>query len=213
VRNALKQPFNRRPEIELAMERGNPVEFLELLSLFDSPRMYAAERERLWGLSQQFATKVRPRALEPLPDEFERAATRAKLSIALLHLGGFAGADALKLEEDRVLSGGRRENITWAPLAEKLRVAWSEELPAQLVKTTDLAAADRLLRALPPYDRSPASLKNPGAQLRQQQAQDFAKFLAALYQKQLNQLSQSQPGSAAEAYFQYSASTYSNYAP
>ena len=43
---------------------------MELVARLDSPRFYAAERKRIWDLSQQFAPKLRARGGEELANEF-----------------------------------------------------------------------------------------------------------------------------------------------
>jgi hypothetical protein len=205
-RAQLRKPFTKeaREDLERHLEDGKPIDYLELLARLDSPRVFAAERARIWTLTQAFAQNLKTRPTEDLANEFQRAAMRSRMSIAMLQLGGFDGANLLRVEWERINKNGKNNSAAWAPLAERLRIVWSRELPEQLAKTKDPAAADLLLRVFSAWDKPVTPVPNPGGRLRQAEAKEFARFLADLYQKQL---ALAPPNSPAESYYAESERT------
>lgn len=196
----LKAPFDERTVEDLVKRAGEesagPDDHARLNALLTTPFLSAPVRTKVWAAAWKLDCRLQekhakaeapghgkqesaPEPGNPRPGgEDERAALRAELSVELLRLGGFAGADALgqRLGEAGK-AGGPRD-----ALAEDLRGAWADLVPKQLDAETSRAARDRLLRVLPPSDR--AKLRNaadadlnPGAAVRQEERAAFARWL------------------------------------
>jgi len=92
-----------------------------------------------------------PPPLPPGDPEAKPAANRAKVSTALLRIGGLSKADELRARLDRAIVGGSLKDFEG--LSDDLRKAWSDDWPKRLeddFQAGRWADAHRLLRATPP---------------------------------------------------------------
>ena len=107
---------------------------------------------------------------------------RALLALGSLKLAGFAKSDQLEKKEFAEASHSG-EVIAWEGLAERIRVAWTVDVPTEYRKAKELALRDRISRLLPPVDRMPAAdaYENPAGQLQRQAEKAFHQWLADYY--------------------------------
>jgi hypothetical protein len=204
----LYRPFTKE-QLQRWGERintGGPSDYLALQTLLYCPRLELADRLLVLDTGRQLGrhllqqtleqdhaeeggpptgTPVRPEFATGLPEP-AHAGRRARLTLALLELGGLSGIDAMKQELNKVgpdLSGAASQS-----LGDQLRTAWGERLPKQYQSERSLAVKDRLSQALHPFDA--ADIKDASvASLRRQEIQDHWNWLYLRYQAESQALS------------------------
>jgi hypothetical protein len=172
----MRKPFQSKNLEQLLVQCARtdaaPATVVEIQAMLATPLVRGEMRVALWkanlALSRRLhermvaadADKTRPSPpLRPYGDsqrnrfesqERERAAGRALLSIGLLRLGGMEGIEPLEEERKKMLADSTTAD--WNSLGEKMRIAWSQAVPARMNEIHDLAKADCLSRIIPPLD-------------------------------------------------------------
>jgi hypothetical protein len=227
------QPKNLEQMIAQIDKRdATPETFLEMQALLNCPLVPADTRARLWtasvSLSRQLharmdaadADKSHPPTSVPSYTVAEkmrlkkldrgRAASRAALSIGLLHLGGLEEAEALKQQLELHLDAP--EIVDWNILGVKLRLAWGQDVPARMKKLLDagdLAEAACLVRVAGPLDPAVLASARLTANWRQLQAEAAWSWLASYY----GRLARSFPdGSPSEDFYRRASGNYLQFA-
>lgn len=175
-----------------------PEAIAEIDRLLEAPYFSAQERRNLWNHRRELAQKLHQQTREldqaedtakpwkptPPPAPFDsanaegrdrqRALRRARVVVSVLRLGGLSGAEPLESEVGQT----KPDDAGLASLGGKLRHAWAQQIPEQVqsaLQRQELGAADRLCRALHPFDRDPDGAvddpaRNPTLQLRRNEA-------------------------------------------
>lgn len=207
-----------------------PATVLTIDAILTTPYLRAEDRVALWRAGRDLSRKLVQATLEIDWDEDERrqitskqaeyeydrarferkqqelASLRARTSLGILELGGFAAEplarlqDALKGKQDKPAA----EPVPTRTFAQELRQAWTEQLPEQLQQTTDLRLQDRMSRVVLPFDVVPLiddPRTNPTVQRRIQMARELWSWLVDHYRYESRDLD----GSAffAEAAIEY----------
>src|SRR5262249_51935437 len=108
----------------------------------------------------------KPALLETVPTETAtnrldtkdalRALERARISLALLRLGGLPADDLQKLDDQwkqtAEVLGGEKARESLASLASAIRQTWTQRVPELLQPDRDVAERDRLSRVYLPFD-------------------------------------------------------------
>jgi hypothetical protein len=171
-----------------------------LLVLLESPLLKAPERAALLGKQRTLAAKLQeltdtqdqednrqnrigsaPAAPRRAPDP-GLAQVRARMSAALLRLGGFdAKGSKFDLAGDGKISPRELDR-----LERGLQDAWAKELLKQWQSAKSVALADALDRIVPPWelDRRTGADKDPSRRLQRQQRDAFFRWLEARYQSE-----------------------------
>jgi hypothetical protein len=216
---------------------ASPALVVEIEARLSTPLLKAGDRLALWKAGrnlaqrlhsetvkldhverqpqQQFSALPRVESNDRDRTEDERPKRSARLSIALLHLGGLAGAKELEEELDRTMH--TPTEAAWNSLADKLQHAWARKVPArlgELLARDDLRGADRLSRVVSPIDRDAGASageagRNPAAELRRRQAKELWKWLGKRYRDEARSFPNSPVwaefyGRAADEYLQFS---------
>jgi hypothetical protein len=166
---------------------ATPAEYLEIEAWLTSPLPSLETRIALWKMGQRLIRRLyggkppaRVDAERIRQLDVARARTRAKLALELLRLGGLQGItnlDALPRSTDAQIE----------TLAEKLRIAWRAEAPAQIEKNLaspdGWAEADCLSRVVASANlsRYPTAGGYRSAAWRRRQIADGQRRLADLY--------------------------------
>src|SRR5262249_8189412 len=180
----LDRPFSTA-EVQMLIKRagqGAPGDYLAMQALLESARLNAKDRVALWKAYQELGRQLVEKPLQVGVTESDRASRRAPLALGTLKLAGFARAE--QVEKKELTEASRSNQLTaWEPLAERIRVAWTVDVPDEFRKTKELALRDRISRLLPPFDRLPASdpYENPAGQLARLAQKAFHQWLADYY--------------------------------
>lgn len=178
-------------------------------AILTAPYLRAEDRVALWQAGRELSHRLLDKTLELDWDEddrqiltprspdydadrarFERkqqelAGLRARTSLALLRLGGFAKQPLTNLTN--LLKGNDGQAADAAPsraFAQALRQAWADDLPEQLEQEKDLRMQDRLSRIVPPLDVVPRVddvNTNPTVARRIQRARELWTWLVKHY--------------------------------
>jgi hypothetical protein len=171
-------------------------------ALLSSPLIPAEARATLWKASVSLSRQLHDRMIaadadKDLPPyseaerkrldllERDRAASRAALSIGLLHLGGMEAAEPLEQEQKKLFRTPAEAD--WNSLGGKLRVAWGREVPARmkrLLEADDLAEASCLICVTPPLDPALTVPVRVTANWRQRQAEVAWRWLGGYYRRE-----------------------------
>ena len=180
----LGRPFNADAladlQARLHRHQVSPVVLSEAEAILSTPFLAADEREALWkamrGLTRQLheqtvqqdqsEAKLKPVLLDGATGETpsnrlnakegQRALQRARVSLALLRLGGLPTDDLRKLDEqlqqaaDALSGASGRDLLT--KLGDELRRTWLQRVPELLRPDQDVSRRDRLSRVYLPFD-------------------------------------------------------------
>jgi hypothetical protein len=188
--DALARPLRREAVATLTAtctRTGGPTEYAEAQALLASPRLSAAERQKLWEAARDLALRHLSATLKADSEDksnsvptdetavnpsTDTAIRRARLSIDLLQMARVNTANRLGAELD-VAKGKPLDDAAWLTLGTSLRSSWREAGPKQLAGADD-EAADRLVRILGVPDRS--STLQPTANRRLDELRRFWKW-------------------------------------
>ncbi len=179
----LQRPFSADAladlQARLRRHQAPPTVLNEAEAILSTPFLDADDRESLWKVTRSLArrlheetvqqdqaeAKLKPALLETVPTdstdrldpkEGRRALQRARISLALLRLGGLPADDLQKLDDElqqaSAAFGGDSARNTLAALGDALRQTWTQRVPELLRPDQDLARRDRLSRVYLPFD-------------------------------------------------------------
>ena len=180
----LQRPFSADAladlQARLRRHPASPTVLNEAEAILSTPFLAAEDRESLWKATRTLArrlhgetlqqdqeeVKLKPALLETAltetptnrldPKEGRRALQRARVSLALLRLGGLPSDELHRLDEQlgntSEALGSDSARAKLVELGDALRQTWTQRVPELLRPDQDLVRRDRLSRVYLPFD-------------------------------------------------------------